>query len=586
MHRPQFVSIVLFLLGVLIGTVVAAEPPIGGGGRIPGVVASDHPLASEAGAEILRLGGNAVDAAVATSLALSVVRPDSCGIGGGGFMLIHLADDPRHGTRTIAIDYRETCPAGIAPDSFERWGDPEASRFGGRAVGVPGTVAGLLHALERYGTLDRSVVFAPAIRLAEDGFGADEFHVRTARELTPRFRDEPAWAARFDFVWERMLGQGRVEIGNRIVNPEQARALRRISELGLAGFYDGPTAEAIVESVARDGGVISRADLAGYRVRELEPLRVNWRGRTMLLMPPPSSGGVAMAQMFALGERVGLAFDPGGWASPEQAHLFAEISRHAFADRSRHLGDPDFHAVPIGAMLDPAALDAAAARIDRARASRAGDAGVAPLPEDGGTSHLSVVDSRGNAVACTETINLAFGSLLAVEGFCLNNQMDDFTTVRGEPNAFGLRQSEVNLPEPGKRPLSSMSPTIVLDDGGRVLAVAGASGGPRIISATAQVLWRVVEGGEDPESAVRAPRLHHQWSPDAVYFETWGEIGLTDRVRAGLEAMGHELRARLDIGAVQIIARAPDGSWRAASDPRKGGRPAFEEHDLGTPARP
>lgn len=543
-----------------------------------GVVAADHRLASGAGAEILSRGGNAVDAAVATCLALSVVRPDASGIGGGGFMLIHIEEHPTQNPGDTVINYRETCPGGIGPDTYERWNDAEASRFGGRAVAVPGSIAGLLHALEKYGTLDRAAVFAPAIRLAESGFPADAHHVRSAEAVAERFGAHPGWDERFAFVWTHLMREGRVKIGDTIRNPDQGRALRLIAERGRAGFYDGPVADAIIERVRGDGGVLTRRDLAGFEVVESEPIRVPWREYTLLVMPPPSSGGIAVAQTFALADLAGLRIGRDGWPDADNAHLLAEIFKHAFADRARHLADPAFHHVPVDAMLDPAALDRVADSIDRERANALDIYGIIPPPEDGGTSHVSVVDSMGNAVACTETINLQFGSLLTVPGFgfCLNNQMDDFTTVRGGANAFGLRQADANLPRPGQRPLSSMSPTIVLDAEGRVFAIAGASGGPRIITSTAQALLRVLLAQASAEEAVRAPRLHHQWSPDTTYFERWPTLGVPESTRDELTARGHPLAVRRDIGAVQLIRRSAGGRWQASSDPRKGGEPAWE----------
>ncbi len=564
--------------GVLLFLVLLAGCTAGerAGSRAGGVVAADHALASEAGAEILRAGGNAVDAAVASCLALSVVRPDSCGIGGGGFMLIHLADPPAGAPADVAVDFRETCPGGIGPESYARWGDPEASRIGGRAVGVPGTVAGLVEVQARYGALDRAAVFAPAIRLAEAGFPADRHHVEAARAVASRFDGRAGWSDRFGFVWGAMTRGGTIREGDIIRNPGQGRALRLIAEQGASAFYDGPIADAIVEAVSRDGGVLTRADLAGYSVRWGEPIRVRWREKEMLLMPPPSSGGVAIGQMFLLADRVGLSMPASGWPDAGHAHLLAEIFKHAFADRSRLLADPAFHRNPIGEMLEAERLDRAAGRIDPGRTRPIDVYGVASLPEDAGTSHLSVVDGRGNAVACTQTINLAFGSLLDVPGygFCLNNEMDDFTTVRGEANAFGLRQSEANLPHPGQRPLSSMSPTIVLDGAG-VYAVAGASGGPRIITSTAQVLMRVLLGGASAGEAVAGPRLHHQWSPDRLDLETWG-AGAPGSLVGGLAERGHEVGRRRVVGAVQLIRRGSGGRWEAASDPRKGGVPAWE----------
>jgi gamma-glutamyltranspeptidase/glutathione hydrolase len=575
-----------------------------------GVVAADHGWAQWAGEEMLRRGGNAVDAAVATSLALSVVRPDSCGIGGGGFMLIHLENHPEHGTADIALNYRETCPAGVGPDTYAQWDDdPTASRVGGRAVAVPGTVAGLLHALEKYGTLDRTTVFAPAIRLARKGWMADAHHVKTARSIGETFDRSPAYRDRFGFV-EKMTAGGSVGRGQTLYNQEQAHALARIADLGADEFYQGTIAHAIVGTVRDDGGVLTLDDLANYRVQETRPIRVPlgdaFGGRTLLVMPPPSSGGIAIAQVFAmldhLARDAGFVYPHAGDPEPRDARMLIEAMKHAFADRARFLADPAYAEVPVGPMLDPANLADAARRIAAGGIAPPESAGVyrpafiddASIPEDGGTSHISVVDAMGNAVACTETINLAFGSMLAVDwyGFCLNNEMDDFTTVRGRANAFGLTQSDDNLPEPGKRPLSSMSPTIVLDPDGSVYAVAGASGGPRIITATMQALLRVLLGDASAAQAVSAPRLHHQWQPDAVFVESWtdtwtrrraesagdaGRVGL----RASLDEIGYAVRVREDIGACQLIRRVEPANgaairrYEAAADPRKRDRDPF-----------
>ena len=535
------------------------------------VVAADHPDASRAGAEILALGGNAVDAAVATSFALSVVRPYSCGVGGGGFMIIRLPDDPTHGEVATAINYRETAPGAVGPDYYEKLDDPLASRFGGRAVAVPGTVAGLLAALERYGTLDRATVLAPAIRLAAHGYAVDEHRMAAAEGVAALLRDN-GWESRFASLDERLLGG--VHDGAVAINPEQAEVLRRIAEHGRDGFYAGETAEAIVHAVHADGGELSLEDLAGYEPVEVEPLRFEIDGRTFLTMPPPSSGGITMAQTLAIRDLATVRLDP--FTPAERAHILVESLKHAFADRARWLGDPAFVEVPLAGMLDPGYLARRAAMINPDRtfpAERyAFDEPIAPI-EDAGTSHFCVVDRFGGAVACTETINLEFGSLVCPPtlGFALNDEMDDFTTRRGEPNAFGLVQSEHNLPEPGKRPLSSMSPTIVLGRDGRVLALAGASGGPRIITGTLQVLLNVLEDDLGAVSAVGAPRLHHQWLPDAVYFEP----GYDANVLLSLHARGHELRQRGTVGECQLVRRSRDGrGWEAESDPRKGGRPA------------
>ncbi|MBX3364903.1 MAG: gamma-glutamyltransferase [Phycisphaeraceae bacterium] len=529
-------------------------------------VAADHALASRAGAEMLALGGNAVDAAVATSFALSVVRPYSCGIGGGGFMVIYLPADPRHGRVETAINYRETCPGAIRPTSYEGL-EEEASRVGGMASAVPGTVAGLLYALERYGTLPREVVLAPAIRYAEEGFAVDAHYMQEVRSLIPRFRDDASWRSRFDYVWRIYLHEGHVAQGSKVRTPAQADALRLIARDGAGAMYGGVIGEAIVERIARDGGVMTAADLAAFRVRETAPLRHEVGGRAVLSMPPPSSGGVALVQVLDFMHRTG------GWSEDATwAHRLAEGMKHAFADRARYMADPEFVPVPVEALLAEGELAGRALRYDDAGTQAIETYGRAGAPAaeagaGGGTSHFCVVDRWGGAVSCTETINLAFGAKLAAESFgiVLNNQMDDFTTRPGSANAFGLTQSAANAPEAGKRPLSSMTPTIVLDEEGRVLVVAGASGGPRIISATVQVVARAL-GGANAGEAVGATRLHHQWSPDIVYVEN-------HLAGDALAARGHTVREAAALGTAQAITRGRDG-WHAASDPRKGGKPA------------
>lgn len=524
-----------------------------------GAVAADHHLASEAGARMLARGGNAVDAAVAASFTLAVVRPYSCGLGGGGFMVIHLPDDPTHGAVTTAINYRETSPVG--PDFFEQTG--RSSTIGGAAVAVPGTIAGLLYALEHYGTLDRATVLAPAIRAAKHGFVVDDHYMGAARGLIARFERNPAWKQRFPLVWETYLRSGRVREGDRIVSPALARALEACVSFG----EDDDLGRAVVGAVNADGGVMTLDQWRAYRPLEVEPLIAEVGGLRLLCMPPPSSGGTTIVQTLAIMAAMGMApREP--IDTDERRHRFVEALKHAFADRSRWLADPAFVAVPVQAMLAPGNIARMVGMIgERALATDAYGTHDA-LSEGAGTAHLSAVDRWGGAVACTETINLGFGSLLGVDayGIVLNNEMDDFTTIRGAPNAFGLTQSDRNLPEVGKRPLSSMSPTIVLDEGG-VLLVVGASGGPRIITGTVQVMLNALSG-MDAGDAVAAPRLHHQWMPDRVELEpgarSWGE---------GLAARGHAIGSRDAVGNVQIIKRTP-GGWQAACDPRKGGRPA------------
>ncbi|MFG0276038.1 MAG: gamma-glutamyltransferase [Phycisphaerales bacterium] len=570
-----------------------------------GVVAADHPEASRAGALMLEKGGNAVDAAVATSFALSVVRPQSCGIGGGGFMLVRLVEDPRtpgSGPIEIAIDYREQSPGAVGPDYFENLDDPDASRWSGSAAGVPGTVAGLLHALERFGTLDRATVMAPAIALAENGFDVDAAYVEAAQDAIAWFQEDPRRPLLRAFVWETLLRDGAVAVGDRIRNPQQAATLRAIARDGRDAFYTGEIAQRIVDEVARYGGAMTLEDLGAFEVAEREPLVGSFHGRRVLAMPPPSSGGVATLQVLGALERYeassGESLASMGHNSAPYMHTVAEAMKHAFADRAAWMGDTDFADAPIDRLLSGARLDAIASAINPDETHRASFYGMAPAPApDGGTSHLSVVDRFGNAVACTETINLGFGARIAPDGlgFCLNNEMDDFTTRRGQTNAFGLRQSDLNLPAARKRPLSSMSPTIVLGDDGAVELVVGASGGPRIITGTIETLLNVLVFGMGAEEAVGAPRFHHQWRPHVLAVEpsldpaSPKEVGNSQRevqsmmqrapalmaLRRAIQDRGHMWGTVPTVGVVQAIVRAPGAEgYEAASDPRKGGRPA------------
>lgn len=556
-------------------------------------VAADHALASQAGVEILREGGNAVDAAVATSFALSVVRPYSCGIGGGGFMVIHLPNHPRLGRVTTAINYREVGPSGVKPESFEKDPDPDASTHGGKAVCVPGTVAGLLYAHEKYGVLSRETVLAPAIALAEAGFEADQHYIDSTHDdelVIPWFKKDAGRAKRFSFMWSRFLKEGGIAVGDKVHVPEQAAVLRLIARQGRDGYYKGPVADAIVRTVQADGGWVTHEDLAAYRVREVEPLEATFMGQTVLTMPPPSSGGIVLAQVFGMLEaRAGdlRSAVEAGHNSASYIHLLAEAAKHGFADRARWVADPDFVEVPLVRLLSPAYIKDRAAEIDLSRtlpnADYGSDAGLpdAPLPDDHGTSHLCVIDADGGAVSCTETINLIFGSMLVVEpyGFVLNDEMDDFLTRRGQVNAFGLSHADRNRPQPGKRPLSSMTPTMILrrsPDGasGEPVLLAGGAGGPRIISGTLQAALNAMLWEMDAGPALAAPRFHHQWQPDVLQLEPALQGGELEK---SLTALSHTIGPRKAIGNVQIVKRASEGSklkWQAASDPRKGGLPA------------
>lgn len=570
------------------GQATAIDAPVRERGEAPSAtfgtfesaaVAADHPVASVAGAEVLRMGGNAVDAAVAVSFALSVVRPESCGIGGGGFMLIHLKNDPRYGTMTTALTYREMCPGAIGRDFYTR---PEnsgadASTRGGKAVAVPGTVAGLLYAHEKYGRLSREKVMAPAIRAARDGFAVDVHMVESVQSAQRLIEKQAGRRERFGGLWTRICKDGALKVGDVLTLEGQAKALELIAKRGAGVFYFGELGEAMVDCVHADGGVLTMADLGAYRVVEVQPLEVTYRGRKVYCMPPPSSGGIALAQTLGILERRTPSLDTFKAGSADAIHLEAEAMKHAFADRARWLGDPDFAAIPVERLLSHGYLAARASQIDMTRTRALESYGTSPgsregIVDDGGTSHFSVIDSDGSAVACTETINLEFGSMLVVDGFDfpLNNQMDDFLTRPGEPNAFGLTQSERNLPEPGKRPLSSMSPTIVLDPDGNVEIVVGASGGPRIISATVQAALNVMAFGMDAKEATGSGRVHTQWMPETL----WLEKGLQDEgVMEELKRRGHVLGTKAPQAACQILRRTARGI-EAACDPRKGGSPA------------
>jgi len=544
-------------------------------------VAAAHPLASQAGLQVLEQGGNAVDAAVATSFCLSVVRPYSCGIGGGGFMLIYEPASGDRPPRSIALNYRETAPASVSRDHYQNL-PRGSSQFGWHASGIPGTVAGLLYALEEYGTLDRAAVLAPAILAAETGFPADCDILSAIGEIRNQREKHPQFAPFFDEVLAVYDPAGTLQEGDLIRNPQQALALRLIAEQGAAAFYEGPIADAIASSMEAGGGTITRDDLRRFRIDVVEPLHGRFRDMDILAMPPPSSGGLAMLQVFGMLERRLDEVRMLPVNSAAYVHMIAEMMKHAFADRAQWLADPRFVDVPVERLLSDDYLDRRAWSISRTWTSQpqgygtrqppANNSRRAWPPDDHGTSHFSVIDRNGMAVACTETINLEFGSCVIVPGFgfTLNNEMDDFTTASGQPNEFGLIQSDRNAPEPGKRPLSSMSPTIVLE-GGRAIAVAGASGGPRIISATLQSLVDVLLYDMTAGEALARPRFHHQWMPHVLVVEDeWPDASALQALRS----FGHVIEFRQDsIGNVQVIVVRSD-AVHAASDPRSIGRPA------------
>jgi len=534
-----------------------------------GMVASDSPDASIIGRDVLKAGGNAIDAATAVSFALAVTRPYSTGLGGGGFLIYRAG-----GTGQVRVfDFRETAPAAATKDMFS----PEAtaitptgqpSRYGGLAIGVPGLVAGRIEIHRQLGSVPLADLVAPAVRLARDGFAVDKHYADTSRDVLATYRRYPKLQSTCGYVFNTHLRAGNLrKPGDVLMQPHLANLLDQIARAGADAFYKGDVARDIVDTVRLRGGTVSMTDLADYRVVERTPIVATYRDVKLLLMPPPSSGGVCLAETLNILERVDLPAIARR-DQPLALHYMAEAMKHAFADRARWLGDADFADVPIELLTSKRyaadrPLRPTAIQIDS-------DYGISQLPDDAGTSHFCVADRWGNVVVSTETINTSFGSLVAVDkwGLILNNQMDDFTAVPGVENAYGLIQSDRNSIRPGKRPLSSMSPTIVLKND-KPFLLLGASGGPRIISSVLNVLLNVTDFGMSLGDAMVALRVHHQWKPDEVFFDHQPDA----QVAVALRARGHVVSPTPKTGIVQAI-RIRDYQLIGASDPRKGGRPA------------
>lgn len=544
-----------------------------------GMVATDEQLASEAGVGILKRGGNAIDAAVATAFALAVVEPAAGNIGGGGFMLVRLA-----GGRTAFLDYREVAPGKAARDMYigsDGKLDKEASVIGMRSVAVPGTVAGLELALKTYGTMKLPDVIAPAIGLAQGGFPVSS---KLAAGLS---RERPG-LQRFSESRRIFLNEGKMyQAGDIFRQPELAATLRRIAKNGAAEFYRGETARMLVDDMSRLGGLITLEDLAGYQPKARDVLRANYESEghawEVVSSPPPSSGGVAVIEAMNMLQHVPLK----SWDDAESVHMVVEVMRRIFADRAAYLADPDFARVPIDGLTAQCYANELLAGIDVQKASSSSDVragtphacgvsatGPAPetlvsLGEGPHTTHFSVVDAAGNAVASTTTLNNSYGShVTSSAGFLLNDEMDDFTTQPGVPNAlFGLIQSEANAIAPGHRPLSSMTPTILVRDG-KLSFVTGSPGGPTIISATLLSVLNWMRLGMDAQAAINAPRFHHQWLPDKVILET----EFSKQLESALNARGHATLRRGHIGLVNAIGiDSQTGERLGAADPRDAG---------------
>jgi gamma-glutamyltranspeptidase/glutathione hydrolase len=528
-----------------------------------GMVASQEKLATRVGVDILKQGGNAVDAAVAVGFALAVTHPQAGNLGGGGFMLVHLS----RSNQTIAIDYRETAPAAATRDMFlnERGeADPRKSRDSALGVGVPGTVAGLALAHEKYGSGKFTLgdLMAPAIKLAREGFPVDDELADTLPRAQPRLARWPA-AARI-FLKSDGVALGR---GERLVQADLAASLEAIAAGGPRAFYQGPIADKIVASLRANGGIMTRDDLKNYRAIERPIVRGSYRGYEVVSMPPPSSGGVHLIQILNILE--GFALRELGAGAAATLHLMIEAMKPAYADRAEFLGDPDVVTVPVAGLTSKryAAEQRLAIDPERARPAQSVRAGNPAAREGDNTTHFSVIDRDGNAVANTTTLNFFYGLGLVADGtgILLNNELDDFAAKPNAPNAFGLVGGAANAPGSNKRPLSSMAPTIVFRDG-RVVLVTGTHGGSRIITTVLQVILNVVDHQMNIAEAVAAPRIHHQWLPDEVV----AEHGLSPDTIRLLEARGHGIVVGRTFGSANSILVTPEGLTGAA-DPRQRG---------------
>ncbi len=563
-HPLRRTATAVLLAAGLAAAHAASQAPVAAAN---GMVVSAQHLASRVGVEVLKNGGNAVDAAVAVGYALAVVYPAAGNLGGGGFMTIQLAD----GRKTF-LDFREKAPLAATADMYlDKDGNviKGLSTKGHLAVGVPGSVSGLEYAREKYGTRARATLLAPSIQLADKGFVLDQGDIDLLTTATQAFQEDAPTAAIF-------LRKGQpFKAGDRLVQKDLARTLRAVSSKGTDGFYKGWVAQAIAASSKAGNGILTLEDLAQYKTRELAPVECDYRGYRVVSAPPPSSGGVVICQMLNILEAYPLK--DLGWNSAQGSHYMIEAMRHAYVDRNSYLGDPDFIKNPLDRLLDKAYAEKIRAVIDPKKAGVSKDIkpGVAPH-EGSNTTHYSIADKWGNAVAVTYTLNDWFGAKVtaAKTGVLLNDEMDDFTAKIGVPNLYGLVQGEANKIEPGKRPLSSMSPTIVSRDGKPVLVV-GTPGGSRIITAVLQTLVNTIDHGMNVQEAVDAPRFHQQWLPDLTNVETFAFSADTHKL---LVDMGHNLGkpqpanhlAAIIIGAPALGGKpGTNNRFYGANDPRR-----------------
>jgi gamma-glutamyltranspeptidase / glutathione hydrolase len=544
--RQLLIWIILFSLAPGLQLLCFSRSPARGR---RGMVASQSELASQIGVDILKRGGNAIDAAVAVAFALAAAYPEAGNLGGGGFMLIRLADG-----RSTAVDYRETAPASAGRNVFVGPGGnlikgEGSTTVGYRAAGIPGTPAGLEYAFKKYGSgkVKWADVVEPARLLAERGFSL-------SGRVAALLKSNPHLAA---YPESRRIFQNSGKFyseGDMLLQPDLARTLARIEKLGAADFYTGETARLIAADMKVNGGLITGSDLAGYRPVERKPIEGTYRGHKIITMPPPSSGGIVLLQILNMLENFDVAAM--GWASSAKYHVLAEAMRRAFADRAEWMGDPDFSSVPVSALISKKYARERAATIDTAKASTSKliGPGRPPVGEGTETTHFTVVDESGNTVSNTFTLNDYFGSAVAAKGtgVLLNDEMDDFAAKPGQPNLFGLVQGERNAVEPFKRPLSSMTPVIVLRKDGSLWFAAGARGGPRITSAVLQIIINMIDHDMDFQQAFDAPRIHHQWMPDEIGYEPFG---MSVDTKLALSRLGHKfIEAPSPVAAATGIA--------------------------------
>ncbi len=546
-----------FLLGIslcfLLAFPVLSQAPVAD----KAMVVSAHPLASEVGAKIMKEGGNAYDAAISVQFALAVVYPVAGNIGGGGFLVY------RHHTGEVGtLDYREKAPMASTRDMYldeNEEADPKKSRLGHLAAGVPGTVDGMVNMHKKLASLPWEKLVQPAIDLARKGFVLTEIHAKRLNNSFELFSQVNAQSP-------AMAGEGKWKAGDLLKQEELAQTLERIRDQGREGFYGGKTADLIVAEMKRGGGIMTKEDLALYQSVWRSPLQGEYRGYRLISMPPPSSGGICMLQMLQMIEKYDVKDIP--WHSDKMVQLLVEAERRAYADRATYMGDGDYFPVPVLNLLDPGYVQKRFADFTFGAEGRPEKmaSGVFGMAESEETTHYSIVDPMGNAASVTTTLNGGFGSKVVVAGagFLLNNEMDDFSAKPGAPNLYGLVGGEANAIEPGKRMLSSMTPTIVEKEG-KLFMVVGTPGGSTIITSVMQTIINVIDYGMDMQEAVSAKRFHHQWKPEFIFTE---EESLEEEVSQKMEAWGYKFYARGSIGRVDAIKVLPNGKLEGGADPR------------------